>query len=118
MKSLSLLALGLQAVAAKVSYDGYKVYHIDTADFEATESALSGIEYVSLDCESNHKTLDVAVAPGSLAAFAALGLDAELQTEDLGAQIAAEGEPQPYRCTSSSSSSSPSSHAFSPSQTD
>lgn len=113
MKSLSLLALGLQAVAAKVSYDGYKVYHIDTADFEATESALSGIEYVSLDCESNHKTLDVAVAPGSLAAFAALGLDAELQTEDLGAQIAAEGEPQPYRCTSSSSS-----HAFSPSQTD
>lgn len=98
MKSFTLLALGLQAVTAKVSYDGYKVYHIDTADYEATQSALSGLEYVSLDCESNHESLDVAVAPESLEAFAALGLEATLTTADLGVELATEGELKAYKC--------------------
>jgi hypothetical protein len=98
MKTLALLTLGLQAVSAKVSYDGYKVYHIDTADYDGTRSALSGLDYVSLDCEDDHKSFDVAVAPASLEAFEALGLDVELTIEDLGVELATEGELTPYKC--------------------
>ncbi|KAG9256786.1 carboxypeptidase A4 [Emericellopsis atlantica] len=97
MKSFAALALGLQAVAAKVSYDGYKVFHIETSDFEATQAKLSGIEYVSLDCESDHKSLEVAVSPQDLKAFEALGLDVEVSIEDMGAEIAKEGEMKPYK---------------------
>lgn len=97
MKSFSILALGLQVVAAKVSYDGYKAFHIETSDYEATEAALEGIEYVSLNCESNHKTLEVAVAPGSLKDFEALGLNTEVTVEDVGVEIAAEGELKAYK---------------------
>jgi hypothetical protein len=96
MKAFVALTLGLQAVTAKVSYEGYKVYHIETTDYEATELALSSLDYVSLNCESNHKTLEVAVAPDSLEAFEKLGLNAELTVADLGVEIAAEGELKPY----------------------
>lgn len=96
MKVLTALSVGLQVVAAKVSYEGYKVYHVETSDYEATQSALSDIEYVSLNCESDHKTLEVAVAPESLKAFEELGLDAKLTVEDLGVDIAAEGGVKPY----------------------
>ncbi|KAK0386020.1 hypothetical protein NLU13_5857 [Sarocladium strictum] len=95
MKAFVAFALGLQAVTAKVSYEGYKVFHIETTDYEATESALSSLEYVSLNCESDHKTLEVAVAPESLEAFEELGLNAELTVGDLGAEIAVEGELKP-----------------------
>lgn len=98
MKTFALLALGLQAVSAKVSYDGYKVYHIDTADYDAAQTALSGLDYVSLDCQDDHKSLDVAVAPSSLEAFEALGLDVTLTIEDLGVELATEGELKPYKC--------------------
>lgn len=97
MKAFLALAIGLQAVTAKVSYDGYKVYHIETSDYEATESALSSLEYVSLNCESDHKTLEVAVAPESLDAFKKLGLNAELTISDLGTEIATEGDLKPYK---------------------
>lgn len=97
MKTFSILALGLQAVAAKVSYDGYKAFHIETSDFEATEAALKNIEYVSLNCESDHKTLEVAVAPGSLKDFEALGLNTEVTVEDVGVEIASEGELKAYK---------------------
>lgn len=99
MKAFVAFALGLQAVTAKVSYEGYKVFHIETTDYEATESALSSLEYVSLNCESDHKTLEVAVAPESLEAFEKLGLNAELTVGDLGAEIAVEGELKPYEGT-------------------
>ena len=97
MWSFAILALGLQAVAAKVSYDGYKALHIETSDFEATEAALKGLDYVSLNCESDHKNLEVAVAPGSLEAFEKLGLNAEVTIEDVGVEIAAEGELKSYK---------------------
>lgn len=97
MKMFSILVVGLQTVAAKVSYDGYKAFHIETSDFEATQAALEGLEYVSLNCESDHKTLEVAVAPGSLKAFEALDLNTEVTIEDVGVEIATEGELKPYK---------------------
>lgn len=100
MKLFSVVVLGLHLVAAKVSYDGYKVYHIETDDYEATRAALSDLEYVSLNCESDHKSLEVAVAPESLASFRSLGLEAQVTSDDLGAQIAVEGDMKPYKCES------------------
>lgn len=82
-----------------MSYDGYKVYHIDADDYEAATSAIKGLDYVSLSCESNHKALEIAVAPGSQAKFEKLDLDAKVTIEDLGANIAKEGELKPYKGT-------------------
>jgi hypothetical protein len=93
------LSLALPFVAARVSYDGYKAFHIDAhGDYEGLESSLEGLEYVSLSCESNHETLDIAVSPASLEAFDALQLDATIIAEDVGAHIAEEGELEPYEC--------------------
>jgi carboxypeptidase A4 len=99
MKFAAALSLALPFVAAQVSYEGYKAFHIDAhGDYEGLESSLEGLEYVSLSCESNHKTLDIAVSPASLEAFDALQLDATIITEDVGAHIAEEGELEPYEC--------------------
>ncbi|KEY74062.1 hypothetical protein S7711_02652 [Stachybotrys chartarum IBT 7711] len=97
MKAVAILGLALPLVAAKVSYDGYKAFRINNLDnWDATERTLTELEYVSLSCEHNHQTLDVAIAPEHLDAFNALNLDATVVTEDVGAELAAEGELQPY----------------------
>ena len=91
MKAVTALSALLPLAAAKVNYDGYKAFHIDSADnYEAVRSALSDIKHVSLSCESNHKTLDVAIAPESMKAFKALKLDSKVISEDLGAEMATE----------------------------
>ncbi|KAH7324946.1 hypothetical protein B0I35DRAFT_172527 [Stachybotrys elegans] len=97
MKTTAFLGL-LLPLAAAVSYDGYKAFHIDSHDdFDAVESALADLGYVSLDCESNHRTFDVAISPENLEAFHALGLDAKIVAEDVGAELtAATGEMKPY----------------------
>ncbi|KAJ3544538.1 hypothetical protein NM208_g2998 [Fusarium decemcellulare] len=95
------LALGLlPLVAAKVSYDGYKAFSIDTGDsHEDVSRALADLKFVSLNCESNHKTLEVAIAPESLDAFEALDLKTTLISKDLGAEFAVEGEFEDYEPT-------------------
>ncbi|KAM0421326.1 hypothetical protein ACHAPT_010856 [Fusarium lateritium] len=100
MKFLSTLGLLVPLAAAKVSYDGYKAFSIDAGkDHDAVDSILKDLNFVSLSCESNHKTLEVAIAPESLAAFEALDLNITLISEDLGAEFAAEGEFEAYEPT-------------------
>lgn len=101
MKSLLAVALFLNLAVAKVSYDGYQAFRIDTkGSYDVTKEAISNITYVSLSCENNRKTLEVAVAPDSLQAFKDLKLSTTVISEDVGAEIAAEGEMQPYECES------------------
>ncbi|ETN41549.1 uncharacterized protein HMPREF1541_03485 [Cyphellophora europaea CBS 101466] len=73
-----------------VSYDGFKVFRIATGDsLAAIEEKLSlfSTEPWNRDL-SQH--IDVALAPNQLADFEALGLNATIMHEDLGADIAAE----------------------------
>lgn len=92
MKPISLLGLLLPLAAAKVSYDGYKAFRIETGDdHDAIETSLADLEFVSLSCESNHQTLEVAIAPDSIEAFEALKLKTTVLSEDIGEDIALEG---------------------------
>lgn len=93
MKVTAALGLALPLAAAKVSYDGYKAFHIDTPeDFDDVAAKLKDIEYTSMHCESNHKGFDIAVAPESLKAFEKLNLKTNTLHEDLGADMFEEGE--------------------------
>ena len=88
------------AISAKVSYEGYKTYQVTAHDdFEKVTKALAGLDVVDMSCESDHEHLDIAVAPKDLKAFEALGLDAKLVIEDLGAELEKETF-QPYECES------------------
>lgn len=93
------LGLALPLAAAKVDYNGYQAFHIESADdFDVVSKALKDITHVSMGCESNHKGFDIAVAPDSLNAFKKLGLNTKTIHEDLGADIEAEGNFKPYVC--------------------
>ena len=101
MKALLSLGLLFNLATAKVSYNGYKAFRIDThGTYEAVEDALANITYVSLSCENNRKTLEVAVSPDSLKDFQDLQLSTTVISEDLGVEIASEGELKPYKCRS------------------
>jgi len=81
-------------------YDGYKVFRVmtegDSSDFEAQLKSLSAIELSRNHGHVDTQHFDVAVPPESLEAFNALHHDAEVLTEDLGADIALEGELEPF----------------------
>lgn len=95
--AITALGLALPLAAAKVSYQGYQAFHIDAVDnYDDVAKAIKEINYVSMSCESNHKSFDIAVAPESLDAFKQLGLDASVVNEDLGADIEAEARFVPY----------------------
>ncbi|EEY22980.1 carboxypeptidase A4 [Verticillium alfalfae VaMs.102] len=97
MRASTIIAATLPLAAAKVSYDGFKAFSIDSHDnFDAVEASLAGLNYVSLSCQDDHDHLDVAIAPEDLAAFEALNLDAKVTFEDFGAELAAEGEFESY----------------------
>ena len=101
MRFLSASGLFLRLAAAKVSYEGYKAFRIDAHDgYDAVESAISNLEFVSLSCVNNHKTLEVAIAPNSLRAFEDLNLSTSVLSEDLGAELEAEDDLEPYEGSS------------------
>lgn len=103
MKFITTLGLLLPLTVAKVSYDGYKAFSIEAGDdYDAVGSILADLNFVSLSCESNHLTYEVAIAPESLAAFEALDLNSTLVSEDLGTEFAAEGEFEDYTRKSTS----------------
>ncbi|KAI1739922.1 hypothetical protein F4680DRAFT_458916 [Xylaria scruposa] len=81
-------------------YHGYKVFRVltdgDTADFETQLESLSAIELSRNRGHIDTQHFDIAVPPESLDAFHALNYEAETLTEDLGADIALEGELQPF----------------------
>lgn len=89
-----LLSLTLAAVVApreeKVSYDGFKVFRINTGDeLVPIQEKLSTFDLQPWNIDfSQH--MDVAVPPAQVEGFEALGLGATVMHEDLGADIAAE----------------------------
>ena len=91
------LGLALPFAAAKVSYDGYQAFHIDTPeDFDDVAKSLGDIEYVNLGCGSDHKGFDIAIAPEDIKTFEKLSLKSKLIHEDLGAEISKEASFKPY----------------------
>lgn len=98
--SAALGLLALPFAAAKVSYDGYKAFHINSGhSHDDIAKSLEQLDFISLECEGSHQGFDIAVAPQSVAAFEKLGLDFKVVHEDLGADIAAEATFTPYICT-------------------
>jgi carboxypeptidase A4 len=101
MLRLSLaLASCLTAVTAKVSYDGYKVLRVTAHDdLSEIESALHKIDTIVLESEDDHATISVAVSPDAMDAFEGLGLESEVLSENLAADLELEGPFIPYEGT-------------------
>lgn len=78
----------------KVSYDGYKIFRVASEFADAVEAELEGLEALHLMRTAQH--FDVAVPPESIDSFNALNVVAEVVSEDIGADIALEGELTPY----------------------
>ncbi|KFA70753.1 hypothetical protein S40288_09227 [Stachybotrys chartarum IBT 40288] len=106
----SILALAFPALAAAaVSYDGYKVFHVDSHnDYDAVLAQLEGLKTVDLSCADDHNHLDIAVAPQDVAAFEELGLDFTVSIQDLGVDLSREQEAvKPYVRTVKRSDAAP-----------
>ncbi|KAK4099150.1 hypothetical protein N658DRAFT_475858 [Parathielavia hyrcaniae] len=96
--ALLLAPLALVAAAPKpsthVSYDGYKAYRIatgqDAASIKSKLAKFAAVQFNNFDFNPNQE-LDVAIAPTEIPAFEALGLKADVVSQDLGAEIAQEG---------------------------
>ncbi|GAP88856.2 putative zinc carboxypeptidase a [Rosellinia necatrix] len=98
---LAPFAAGIQVDRrGRQTYDGYKVFRVvtngDATEFEAQLESLSAIELSRNRGHIDAQHFDIAVPPESLDAFGALNYEAETLTEDLGADIALEGELQPF----------------------
>ncbi|KAI1373195.1 hypothetical protein F4677DRAFT_462551 [Hypoxylon crocopeplum] len=79
----------------KVTFNGFKVYRIDaTSQAAGPKSKFGGLPIIELNHghgSSSDTTLDIAVPPDYISAFDALNLPATILSDDLGADIAAEG---------------------------
>lgn len=79
----------------KASFDGFKVYKVDTKDrLNELNSVFEGLSVIELN--HNDATVDIAVAPEHLEAFDTLNFTSTILSEDLGADIAAEGSLASY----------------------
>jgi hypothetical protein len=78
-----------------VSYHGYKVVNIDTHGDSSLLEKISSLHTVDLSHETGDH-IDLAVAPDDIAAFEALGIDHSVVHDDLGADLALEGDLTPY----------------------
>ncbi|SMY25063.1 unnamed protein product [Zymoseptoria tritici ST99CH_1A5] len=100
---LPFVALALASVLPReqaVTYDGYKVYHIDTdGDADAVLTALSALPFEQWNFE-NSKHLDISVPGSDVAAFEALGLNYSVMHENLGLDIAVEKDFGDYESVS------------------
>ncbi|KAI0880751.1 uncharacterized protein GGS22DRAFT_79637 [Annulohypoxylon maeteangense] len=84
----------------KVVYDGYKIFRVTPGDdIAAFESHLESLEAIDLTHNHGHvdeEHFDVAVPPESLSAFEELNFTSTVLSEDLGADIALEGDLAEY----------------------
>lgn len=102
--AFSLATFGIVVLptsAHKSTFEGYKVYQIEVgSNHEASlKSRLQELPIIELSHSHGHggaSTLDIAVPPEHLEAFDALNFTAAILSEDLGADIAAEGPLGPY----------------------
>ncbi|OTA62074.1 hypothetical protein K449DRAFT_382772 [Hypoxylon sp. EC38] len=101
----------------KVVYDGYKIFRVAPGiDAAAFESHLESLEAIDLTHNHGHieeEHFDIAVPPENLPAFEALNFTSEVLSEDLGADIALEGELAEYPERELSASALPSLSWFS-----
>ncbi|XXH04339.1 hypothetical protein Hte_010753 [Hypoxylon texense] len=107
MKFLRSLLLAAPLTAAlrldrrgKVVYDGYKVFRVAAgSDVTAFEAQLESLEAIDLTHNHGHvdeEHFDVAIPPESLSAFDALNLTSQVLSDDLGVDIAVEGDLAEY----------------------
>lgn len=95
MKPLTILlpfltSAFISAADEFISYDGYKVFRVNTTgQFQSVKDKLATISFSQWDRDVS-KHMDIALAPDQITAFKALGLDYSTMHEDLGASIAAE----------------------------
>ncbi|KAI1409469.1 hypothetical protein F5Y13DRAFT_90757 [Hypoxylon sp. FL1857] len=84
----------------KVVYDGYKIFRvvpgIDAATFETHLESLEAVDLTHNHGHIGEEHFDIAVPPENLPAFEALNFTSEVLSEDLGADIALEGELAEY----------------------
>ncbi|KAI1134844.1 hypothetical protein F5Y05DRAFT_416737 [Hypoxylon sp. FL0543] len=101
----------------KVVYDGYKVFRvvpgIDVAAFDTHLESLEAIDLTHNHGHIEEEHFDVAIPPENLPAFEALNFTSEVISEDLGADIALEGELAEYPERDLSASALPSLSWFS-----
>ncbi|KAI0834519.1 hypothetical protein F5Y06DRAFT_278857 [Hypoxylon sp. FL0890] len=101
----------------KVVYDGYKIFRvvpgINTTAFETHLESLEAIDLTHNHGHIGEEHFDIAVPPENLPAFEALNFASEVLSEDLGADIALEGEPAGYPEREVSASALPSLSWFS-----
>ncbi|KAI2778777.1 hypothetical protein F4815DRAFT_476596 [Daldinia loculata] len=80
----------------KVIYDGYKIFRVapgdNIADFEAQLESLEAIDLTHNHGHVEEEHFDIAVPPENLSAFEGLNFTSEVLTDDLGVDIALEGE--------------------------
>ncbi|RYP03201.1 hypothetical protein DL764_005305 [Monosporascus ibericus] len=78
----------------KVSYDGYKIFRVAPEFADAVETELEDLSGMHLMRTAQH--FDVAIPPESIESFQLLNVSSELISDDIGAEIALEGELAPY----------------------
>ncbi|KAI0011460.1 zinc carboxypeptidase A [Xylariaceae sp. FL0662B] len=94
--SVAVLGAAVQTSRrGKTTFDGYKVYRVTTndltSDFKSEIEALSAIELHHDQRRRGSATFDIAIPSEGLVAFDLLNVTAEVLSEDLGTDIAAEG---------------------------
>lgn len=84
----------------KAVYDGYKVLRVtpasDVATFEAHVESLEAVDLTHNHGDAEDAQFDIAVPPESLSAFDALNWTSQVLSDDLGADIALEGDLAEY----------------------
>ncbi|KAI1773612.1 hypothetical protein F4818DRAFT_442919 [Hypoxylon cercidicola] len=84
----------------KVVYDGYKVFRVvpgtDVASFEAQLESLEAVDLTHNHGHVEEEHFDIAVPPESLSAFDALNLTSQVLSDDIGVDIALEGDLAEY----------------------
>ncbi|KAK7924100.1 hypothetical protein PG985_006154 [Apiospora marii] len=87
----SLASTAVAPLPERAVYDGFKIYRLNaTEGLPSLKSKIASLAQ-TLELRSHADYMDVAVAPGDVAALEAMSLPSDVLDEDLGASIAAEG---------------------------
>ncbi|KAK7970312.1 hypothetical protein PG988_009385 [Apiospora saccharicola] len=91
LAAASLASAAIVTPPEQAVYDGFKVYRVNaTEGLPSLKSKIASLAQ-TLELRSHADFMDVAVAPGDVAALEAMNLPSDILDEDLGASIAAEG---------------------------
>ena len=89
LASLATSAVANPAAESPITYEGYKVYRIETnGNTDALKEKLSGFKYDEWNNDAGN--LDIALSPDQEGAFKSLALDFKVLHQDLGVSIKTE----------------------------